>query len=517
MSRKNILFIMADQMAAPLLPIYGPSPIKLPHLSRLAAQGVVFDAAYCNSPLCAPSRFTLVSGQLPSKIGAYDNPADLPADVPTYAHYLRRLGYRTALAGKMHFCGPDQLHGYEERLTSDIYPADYGWSVNWDEPDARPSWYHNMASVLQAGPCVRTNQLDFDEEVVFKAQQYLFDHIRQDGDQPFCLTVSMTHPHDPYTIPKPFWDLYCDEEIPLPETPPQASLDPHSQRLLKAYDLWDKPLPVDKIRDARRAYFGACSYIDHNIGRLLQTLEDTGLADDTVIVFSGDHGDMLGERGLWYKMHWFEMAARVPLMVYAPGQFDAARIGAAVSTADLLPTFVELAGGTLEDNLALDGRSLVPHLRGEGGHDEVFGEYMAEGTISPLMMIRRGAYKFIYSEDDPCLLYDLHNDPREQQELSQSPGHQALFSAFLAQARAKWDIPLIHQQVLASQRRRRLVTQALATGKLTSWDHQPWVDASQQYMRNHFDLDDLERTARYPQPGSLNPAGLNDTLPKTDI
>jgi choline-sulfatase len=162
--------------------------------SRLAAQGVVFDAAYCNSPLCAPSRFTLVSGQLPSKIGAYDNAADFPADVPTYAHYLRRLGYRTALSGKMHFCGPDQLHGYEERLTSDIYPADYGWAVNWDEPDVRPSWYHNMSSVLQAGPCVRTNQLDFDEEVVFKAQQYLFDHIREDGDQPFCLTVSMTHP-----------------------------------------------------------------------------------------------------------------------------------------------------------------------------------------------------------------------------------------------------------------------------------------------------------------------------------
>ena len=501
MSGKNILFIMADQMAAPLLPIYGPSPIKLPNLSRLAEQGVVFDAAYCNSPLCAPSRFTLVSGQLPSKIGAYDNAADLPADVPTYAHYLRRMGYRTALAGKMHFCGPDQLHGFEERLTSDIYPADYGWSVNWDEPDARPSWYHNMASVLQAGPCVRTNQLDFDEEVLFKAQQYLFDHIRQDGDQPFCLTVSMTHPHDPYTIPKPYWDMYCNEDIPLPETPPQASLDPHSQRLLKAYDLWDKPLPVDKIRDARRAYFGACSYIDDNIGKLLQTLEDTGLADNTVIVFSGDHGDMLGERGLWYKMHWFDMAARVPLLVYAPGQFEPARVGAAVSTADLLPTFVELAGGTLEAGLDLDGRSLVSHLRGEGGHDEVFGEYMAEGTISPLMMIRRGAYKFIYSEDDPCLLFDLHNDPGEREELSQCPGHQSLFNDFLAEARAKWDIPAIHQQVLASQRRRRLVSQSLATGKLTSWDHQPWVDASQQYMRNHIDLDDLERKARYPQVG----------------
>jgi choline-sulfatase len=138
MKRKNILFIMADQMAAPMLPFYASSPIKMPNLSRLATEGVVFDAAYCNSPLCAPSRFTLVSGQLPSKIGAYDNAAEFPADIPTYAHYLRRLGYKTALSGKMHFCGPDQLHGYEERLTSDIYPADYGWAVNWDAPEPIP-------------------------------------------------------------------------------------------------------------------------------------------------------------------------------------------------------------------------------------------------------------------------------------------------------------------------------------------------------------------------------------------
>src|SRR5471032_3652916 len=289
----------------------------------------------------------------------------------------------------------------------------------------------------------------------------------------------MTHPHDPYTIPKPFWDLYDDADIPLPQPPLQAAQDPHSQRLLKVYDLWDKPLPQNRIRDARRAYFGACSYIDSNVGKLLQTLEDTGLAEDTIIVFSGDHGDMLGERGLWYKMHWFEMSARVPLLISAPGQFGAGRVSEAVSTADLLPTFVELAGGSLEPGLPLDGRSLVSHLQGQGGHDEVFGEYMAEGTISPLMMIRRGAYKFIYSEDDPCLLFDIHNDPREAEELSQSAQHQALFNDFLAEARAKWNIPAIHQQVLASQRRRRFVAAALSQGKLKSWDHQPLVDASQ--------------------------------------
>ncbi|MFK8400193.1 choline-sulfatase [Pseudomonas sp. BGr12] len=500
--RPNILFIMADQMAAPLLPFYDTqSPIKLPNLSRLAGEGVVFDSAYCNSPLCAPSRFTLVSGQLPTKIGAWDNAADFAADTPTYAHYLRRLGYRTALSGKMHFCGPDQLHGYEERLTSDIYPADYGWAVNWDEPDVRPSWYHNMSSVLQAGPCVRTNQLDFDEEVVFKARQYLYDHVREHAEQPFCLTVSMTHPHDPYTIPREYWDLYRDEDIPLPLVQiAQNEQDPHSQRLLKVIDLWGQEMPADKVRAARRAYFGACSYVDAQIGALLRTLEDCGLSDDTLIVFSGDHGDMLGERGLWYKMHWFEMAARVPLLVHAPKRFAAHRVSQSVSTVDLLPTLVELASGQVEPGVGLDGRSLLPHLQGTGGHDEVIGEYTAEGTVSPLMMIRRGDFKFIYSEQDPCLLFDVANDPRELQNLMDSPAHANLVRDLLGEARARWDVPAITRQVLASQRRRRLVADALTHGTLKSWDHQPLVDASQQYMRNHIDLDDLERRARYPQP-----------------
>ena len=503
MKRPNILFIMADQMAAPILPLHdAASPVQMPNLMKLAEQAVVFDSAYCNSPLCAPSRFTLVSGRLPSKIGAYDNAADFPADVPTYAHYLRRLGYRTALSGKMHFCGPDQLHGYEERLTSDIYPADYGWAVNWDEPDVRASWYHNMSSVLQAGPCVRSNQLDFDEEVVFKARQYLYDHVRMSPDQPFCLTVSMTHPHDPYTIGREYWDRYEGVDIPLPRQHiEQSEQDPHSQRILKIIDLWDKPLPEDKIRDARRAYFGACSYIDDNIGKLLKTLEECGLAEDTLIVFSGDHGDMLGERGLWYKMHWFEMSARVPLLVHAPQRFTAHRVSQSVSTLDLLPTLVELAGGQVEQSLELEGHSLLPHLKGEGGHDEVLGEYMAEGTLSPLMMIRRGPWKFVYSEQDPLLLFDLDSDPLERQNLAESSEHRGILAGFIAEARERWDIPAIHAATLASQRRRRLVAEALSQGKLTSWDHQPWVDASQQYMRNHIDLDDLERRARFPAVG----------------
>ena len=204
MSQKqpNILFIMADQMATSALPMYGNGPAKTPNLSALAAQGVVFDSAYCNSPLCAPSRYVLMTGQLPVKIGAFDNAADFPADIPTFAHYLREQNYQTALSGKMHFCGPDQLHGFEERLTTDIYPADYGWFPNWDDPATRPTWYHNMSSVTQAGPCVRSNQLDFDDEVTLHAQRYLHDYARSKRQRPLCLTVALTHPHDPYAIPE---------------------------------------------------------------------------------------------------------------------------------------------------------------------------------------------------------------------------------------------------------------------------------------------------------------------------
>lgn len=198
--KPNIVYIMADQLAAPLLKMYNEeSQIKTPNLDALAAKSVQFDSAYCPSPLCAPSRMSMITGQLPLKIGAYDNAAQISSDIPTYAHYLRLAGYHTALAGKMHFIG-DQLHGYEDRLTSDIYPGDYGWAVNWDEPDKRLEWYHNSSSILQAGPCVRSNQLDYDEEVVYKSMQYIYDHVREGPDaRPFCLTVSL-EPGSPVSV-----------------------------------------------------------------------------------------------------------------------------------------------------------------------------------------------------------------------------------------------------------------------------------------------------------------------------
>lgn len=498
----NILFLMADQMAAPSLPFYGHKVVKTPHLSRLAEEGVVFDSAYCNSPLCAPSRFTLMAGQLPSRIGGFDNAAELSADTPTYAHYLRDAGYYTALSGKMHFCGPDQLHGFEERLTSDIYPADFGWYVDWENVEERPSYYHNMSSVTQAGPCVRSNQLDFDDEVTFRAQRFLYDYARSDRDRPFCLTVSLTHPHDPYTIPQAYWDRYDHDEIDMPRVPYSRELmDPHSRRLRHVYQCDEDTITDAQVRNARRAYYGAISYVDDQLGKVLQALEDSGLAEDTIIVFSGDHGDMLGERGLWYKMSWFEGSARVPMIVHAPGRFAPGRVKQSVSTMDLLPTFAEWAndGQAPPYAVPIDGRSLIPHLTGAGGHDEVIGEYCGEGAIAPLLMIRRGRYKFVHSAPDPDQLFDLDADPLELTNLAKDPAHQDLRQRFRDEVASRWDTETLHQQVLDSQRRRKLVARANMKGKVTPWDHQPHFDASVQYMRNTIDLDDLEARSRFPK------------------
>ena len=206
MEKPNIVFVMPDQLTAKALPFYGHAVVKAPTLSRLAEEGVVFENAYCNSPLCGPSRTSMMTGLLPSKTGGYDNAHDFSSALPTFAHYMRLGGYLTCLSGKMHFTGPDQLHGYEERLTTDIYPSDFGWTPNWDEPEGKVT-FQDMTNVLETGPCLRSLQIDYDDDVATKACGWLYDRARAESKQPFMLTVSFTSPHDPYVARPEYWDL----------------------------------------------------------------------------------------------------------------------------------------------------------------------------------------------------------------------------------------------------------------------------------------------------------------------
>jgi choline-sulfatase len=436
--RPHIVLLLADQLSALFLPAYGHRVTKTPTIDRLAETGVVFENAYCPSPICSPSRAVLLSGLLPSQTGVYDNGAEFPASIPTFAHALRLEGYRTCLAGKMHFVGPDQLHGFEERLTTDIYPSDFGWTPDWSRPDERIEWwFHDMSSVEDAGVAEITNQLEFDDEVAFHAVRRIYDYTRYERDAPLFLCVSFTHPHDPYVARPRYWRLFADDEIDPPAAParPVEELGPHERRLWRAAAMDCAEIDLDDVLRARHGYYANLAYVDERIGEVLIALEASGLAENTVVVFASDHGDFLGEHGLFYKMSFREHAARVPLIVSAPERFSPRRVRQPVSLADLAPTFADLARPGLAAELpsAGGGRSLLPLL--EGGEEDpgatVVGEYLAEAVLAPMVMVRRGPWKLVHTPTDPDQLFDLDRDPLELVDLGRDPAQADVLAELL--------------------------------------------------------------------------------------
>jgi choline-sulfatase len=509
-SQPNLLIIMADQLAAQFISPYAPVAAKTPHIDRLAAEGVVFENAYTASPLCAPARATVMNGLLPSRTGVYDNAAEFPSSVPTFAHYLRLSGYRTCLSGKMHFVGPDQLHGFEERLTTDIYPADFGWTPDWRLKQERIDWwYHNMTSVLQPGIAEITNQLEYDDEVVFHAIRKIYDYVRYEPERRFCLMVSFTHPHDPYVARARFWNLYRDSDIPMPAVGAIShnDLDPHSRRLYQVSAIGRYRVSEADICAARHGYFASISYVDDLIGQLLEALDASGRTEETVIVLTSDHGDFLGERGLWYKMSFLEPSARVPLIICSPRRLNPRRVRQPVSLADLLPTLHDLATEA-KGELArpVDGASRYGLLHGgaEDAAGTAWGEYLAEGAVAPMYMLRRGSFKFIHTPSDPDQLFDLDRDPNELNNLAVSADHRVLAQSLRAEVTARFDIERVHREVLLSQQARLMLFEALKRGHFFPWDFQPLRAASEQYTRNHMSVTGRDLASRYPKAPAID-------------
>ena len=501
MKQPNILYLMMDQLAPQVLSPWGGKICRTPHIDRLADNGVVFENAYCNYPICAPARFSFMSGRLPSRIGAYDNATEFPSEVPTFSHYLRDMGYHTCLSGKMHFVGADQLHGFEDRVTTDVYPSDFTWTSDWSlSTDTWFPWYHSMRGILDAGPFRRSVNTDYDQEVAVEAARWLHDHADVGGDRPFFLAASFISPHDPYLAPQPYWDGYDGVEIDDP-TVGELSLeecDPHSGRLYYTTGRhMDEVTPAD-VRHMRRAYYAVMTWVDERIGEILSALDAIGESDNTIIVLAADHGDMLGERGLFYKMSFFEFSSRIPMIVHAPARFRAARVKQIVSLVDLMPTFLEWGGNDTMPELfgEIDGHSLNNLLTGEASSwpDVAYGEYNAEGTQWPLLMVRRGCHKYIYGEEDPPQLYNLETDPSELENLAGDPAVARVQQSLHAEVFDIWDPGALRAQVLESQRRRMWLTRALTSGRKTPWDFQPARDASHQYVRNVEDVQGIYST-----------------------
>jgi len=495
MDRPNILIIMADQMTYALTGAYGHPVVRTPALERLAGEGVRFDAAYTPCPLCTPARSAMLSGRYVSRTRTYDNGAILPADVPTWAHHLRAGGYECVASGKLHLVGADQLHGFERRLTPDIYPADFSWTPQ-DEDYAAPEEVSGRKArdARAAGACDWSDQLSYDENVHLRALEFLRArrpgrrreppvpdlHGRSAGGQrPFCLLVSYTHPHPPFLALRRLWNAYEGAPIDLP---PDRNLPAEQRSLMERWLHGFQGLsPADAddeefLRRLHRAYYAMITYVDEKVAELLEALETFSLRDNTAVFFLSDHGEMLGRRRQVQKRLFFEWSARVPLIASFPGRWPAGRrVNTPVSMLDLFGTLTDLAG--LPTPTDLDGHSLSGLLTGQepdsGDRVVVLSEYHGEGVPVPCFMARRGSFKYIYAHGHERQLFDLTRDGDELHNLAGRSNLAEVESELHAAILERFDPDAIAEDMIRSREQRRLMHRAMQQGAPTRWDYRP--------------------------------------------
>ena len=361
-----------------------------------------------------------------------------------------------------------------------------------------------------AGPVKVSMQIDYDNEVCFQAVRKIYDYPRSEDKRPFFLMTSFTQPHDPYNAAQKFWDLYAHEEIDMPTIGriPNDELEAHSYRLRQMIGILDESLLTEEmIRKSRHAYYAMVSDIDDKVGQLIQALKETDQYDNTIIIFTSDHGDMMGERGLWYKMSFHEWSARVPLIFSGPA-IKPQTIKKNVSLVDILPTMVALASNddapTPQYAMPINGRSHAKVLntgKSDQMNDTVFAEYLGEGVTQPELMIKRGAYKFIYGPDDPPLLFNLENDPHEMNNLATQPPFEQIVAEFMAELNNQWDVHQLRAAIVTDQKRRHLIAEAMGKGKRSDkWDFVPAPGTGKNYITMEADIYNTELPQMWPQP-----------------
>ena len=506
----NILLVMADQLAAQALSLYGNEVCKTPNLERLAAQGAVFTNNYSNNPLCVPSRASMLTGRLSPDIGVYDNANEIASSLPTMAHFMRAQGYQTFLCGKMHFIGPDQLHGFEERLTTDVYPADFQWIADWSAGPAFVPSGTALNGVVEAGPCIRTMQEDYDDDVAFQASRKIYDLARSDDKKPFFGVVSFTSPHTPFNVSQRYWDLYDHKDIDLPAVSeiPFAALDYFSKALFFAHGRHRHSITKDHLLNARHAYYAMISYLDEKLGQMLDQLDETGLREDTIVIFTSDHGEMMGERGMWFKQCFWEWSARVPLVISDGRVANNMRIDANSSLIDLLPTFIDFGGkdtALLRPAIAeLAGHSLMPLLTGNASiaADYVISDYLAIGPCVPCRMVKKGEYKYIFTHGHPDLLFNLEADPDERVNLAEYASNAPILAVLKKIGMDGYDPDMLMAKIVASQRRRSFI--AKVPGKKPDWDYVAFQGDAERYVRRD-GVDATKSRLRLPQASTIPP------------
>ena len=490
---KNIIMIIADQLRPDMLGCYGNPVAKTPNIDGLAAQGILFENSYSTCPVCVPARASLLSGQYCATNGVYDNGGMLRSDEPTMCDFLNIDGFDTALIGKAHFIGPDQLHGFRRRPLTNVYPANLAFMPDRDAGLDSSNLHPNPIALDYLGENVGIRswsmEIDYDEQVVQESLRYLAERKRVPvgsaqeplppvNDQPFFLQISLNHPHEPFHVLQEYWDRYEGVDIPLPEIPDgyrdlYTPMD-HSLARLHGTDRIDVS-EAGNLRTLRRAYLAAVSYFDDQVGKILAAVERFGLTEESMIVLVSDHGDMLGDKGMVQKRVLYDPSVKIPLIFRFPRQSDyyrpGRRVGTPVSITDIAPTCLAVVG--TEDYFGMDGESLLPLIGSEDSGRAVFCENYSEGVTEACIMVRQGKWKYTRSVGGTERLYDIDSDPGEWRDLASDEAYGILKEELAALIAARFDLEDIERKAAASYKRRKIIQASTKMPGAPTWNWSP--------------------------------------------
>src|SRR5262245_61367848 len=449
----HLVVIMSDEHHPRAMGVAGHPFVHTPHLDRLAARGTRFDAAYCNSPICVPSRASFATGRYVHELGTWDNAMAYTGSVPGWGHALQRTGHRVDSIGKLHYRSAEDPTGFDHQYhPMHIYG---GYGMVWGALRDGTADFRERAAAMMMPMGAGTSKYNlYDDRIATEAETWIARAAKEKHDRPWVLFVGFVAPHFPLTVPQEFLDLYPVNKMPLPRLHPNSGTPRHpwleaSHRIHPVDDAFDDA----SRRQATACYYGLCTWIDRQVGRVIDVLESAGLSDRTRVVYTSDHGDNIGARGIWGKSTHYDDAAGVPMILAGPDVPEGRVCRTPVSLVDLAPTILDAVG---EDPYAwaqrLPGRSLMEiGSRRDDLERTVFSEYHAFASPTASFMLRNGRYKYIYYVAYPPELFDLDADPGEERNLAGDPAHATVRSAMERQLHAMLDPEAIEARVKADQ------------------------------------------------------------------
>ena len=439
MKASNVLFFMSDQHARDITGCYGNDLIRTPHIDSIAAQGTRYTAAYTPCPICVPARACFATGKYTHNNGYWDNAHPYDGAVRGWGHELIELGHRVESIGKLHYQDEKNQDGFSEHhipLNVVNGTGDPQSSLRDDIP-VRSG---NHEAIAAAGPG-DSSYLDYDQQIADTACKWLEKAAQANEDKSWVLFVSFVCPHPPYTARPEYFEHYYDNNIPFPyqgefsEWPDHPSLN----ELRRVLDI-DRPFTAEETKRISAAYYGTVNSMDDRIGEVLKTLQATGLGGNTRVIYTSDHGESLGQRGLYGKFTMYEDSASIPLVMSGPDIPVGKVIDTPITLVDFHPSLLEMTTGQTGNwDKTSDGVSFQKIQNGEEAQRSVISEYHAVASRNAWYLLRKGPYKLIYYLDSPNQLFDVINDPMESIDLAQKPEHTVLLQSMEEELRTYLD------------------------------------------------------------------------------